>query len=170
MDKKRIQDQLNRSIKDREQFINTHELAIKQCKLDVADFEKQLKDLEQKGEFDWLVEGVKYWFNDLNEDHGSHLWENDEFDKAQLKTLNVYRTEEICKMGHIRDVIARTKGDWSGEGDFYFWNGHEALPYTYSVNYAFFKYNQPKFNTSKACEIFWTNERKKAQKHFNTYK
>jgi hypothetical protein len=167
MDKKRIRDQLNSSIKAMGEYINTHQIAIKQCKLDVADFEQQLKDLEPKGEFEWLVKGVPYWLNDTDEFQDSYSWENDEFDKKQLKALNVYQTKELCKMGHIRDVIARTKGDWDGEGTFFSWDGQEVLPY--SFNYHLFKFNQPKFNTAKACDEFWTDEYKAAQKHFNTY-
>ena len=167
MDKKRTQDQLNRAIKDREQFINTHELAIKQCKLDVAEFEKQLKDLEPKGEFDWLVDGESYWSNSAGNQE-NYVWVNDRYDKGNIKELNVYKTKELCRIGHIRDVIARTKGDWDGEGDFHIWDGKAAGSYYGSVRIS--SYNQPKFNTAKACDEFWTEERKEAQAHFNTYK
>jgi hypothetical protein len=88
-------------------------------------------------------------------------------DKDCFMDLNVYETEELCKMGHIRDVIARTKGDWDGKDDFYIWDGKAAGSYYGSVSIS--SYNQPKFNTAESCEIFWTDKRKEAQAHFNTY-
>jgi len=167
MDKKRIRDQLNSSIKAMGEYINTHQIAIKQCKLDVADFEKQIKDLELKGEFDWLVEGVKCWYNNGSGRSCSLIFDENLMVKYCFMDLNVYRTEELCRMGHIRDVIARTKGDWDGKDDFYIWDGKAAGSYYGSVRIT--SYNQPKFNTAESCEIFWTEERKEAQAHFNTY-
>jgi hypothetical protein len=167
MDKKRIRDQLNSSIKAMGEYINTHQIAIKQCKLDVADFEKQIKDLELKGEFDWLVEGATCWYNNGRGRSCSVIFDENLMDKDCFMDLNVYETEELCKMGHIRDVIARTKGDWDGKDDFYIWDGKAAGSYYGSVSIT--SYNQPKFNTAKACDEFWTDERKEAQNHFNTY-
>ena len=169
MDKKRIRDQLNSSIKAMGEYINTHQIAIKQCKLDVADFEKQIKDLETKGDFDWICKGVKYWFNSSDGGRCAQRWHDDIFDKAHLKELNVYQTEELCRMGHIRDVIARTKGDWDGVGEFFYvWNGVRTAK-SFATNRTLL-FNNPKFQTAESCEIFWTEERKEAQKHFNTYK
>ena len=168
MDKKRTQDQLKKKIEEMNNFVSFHLDCMMKYQNDLKSFEQQLKELEPKGEFDWIRKGVEYWFNSLYGNQDSYLWDNDEFDKRRLKTLNVYKTKELCRIGHIRDVIARTKGDWDGEGDFHIWDGKAAGSYYGSVSIS--SYNQPKFNTAKACDEFWTEERKEAQAHFNTYK
>ena len=166
MDKKRTQDQLKKKIEEMNNFVSFHRDCMMKCQDDLKSFEQQLKELEPKGEFDWLVDGESYWSNSAGNQE-NYVWVNDRYDKGHIKELNVYKTKEMCKMGYIRDVIARTKGDWDGEDDFYIWDGKAAGSYYGSVRIT--SYNQPKFNTAESCEIFWTEERQQAQNHFNTY-